>query len=44
MHTADLAFIGWRFSQAFLQKNIPSKWWIASKVEAWNFTTKLSIK
>jgi len=25
-------------------KNIPRKWWISSKVEAWNFIKKLSIK
>jgi len=34
-------------SQAFLQESITSKWWLSSKVEAWNFTKKilnLSIK
>jgi len=29
------------FSQEFLQESITSKWWLSSKVEAWNFTKKL---
>jgi len=35
---ADLALIASRFSQAFMQENFTSKWWIRSRVEAMNFT------
>jgi len=38
-HTADLALIASRFSEALLQDSLRSKWWLSSKVEALTFTT-----
>jgi len=38
-HTADLALIASRFSEALLQDSLTSKRWLSSKVEALTFTT-----
>jgi len=27
-----------RFSQALLHESFTRKWWLSSKIEAWNFT------
>ena len=43
-HTADLALIASRFSQALSQETFTSKWWFWSKVEAWNFTKNKLLK
>jgi len=43
-HTADLALIASRFSQLFSQESLTSKWWLSSKVEAWNFTKNKVLK
>jgi len=32
-HTADLALIASRLSQALLHESLTSKWWLSSKVE-----------
>jgi len=37
-HTADLALKPSRFSQSVLHERFMSKWWLSSKIEAWNFT------
>jgi len=38
------ALIAWRFSQALLKKGFTSKWWLSSKVKAWNFTKNKLLK
>jgi len=43
-HTADLALIASRFSQALLQESFTSKWWLSSKVKAWGFTKNKLLK
>jgi len=43
-HTADLALVASRFSQALLQESFTSKWWLSSKVEAGNFTKNKLLK
>jgi len=43
-HTANLSLQASRFLHAFLQENFTSKWWLSSKVEAWNFTKNKLLK
>jgi len=43
-HSADLALIASRFSQALSQESSTSKCWLSPKVETWNFTKNKLLK